>query len=279
MYSNDGRGKHMKKFLFLAFITISIFIIPHKAHAFDITVGATTWYAQSEQYYTQTKSELGVIHDLLIKSNPAFLYGPTLSLRLSNDFNLTFVFLYGTFKTEKNDGSYTSKSIYSRSDSDLALNYRLSEYFKVFIGAKYLSYDITPVKTDLYSFEVKNIDTHTSYGTGLGLSATIPVTGNLFLLGTVSGLYLWGAHKAVISDISGMNPFPPSRNVNLKYNEYGINSTLSLAYYIAPASTVISLGGRLQYLIADYKNNAIYLDSIKFTIYGVTLTATYTFSL
>ncbi|MCL2026454.1 MAG: hypothetical protein FWG92_06585, partial [Leptospirales bacterium] len=76
------------------------------------------------------------------------------------------------------------------------------------------------------------------------------------------------------TDTSGNNP----RSLNLSYNEYGINSTLSLAYYIAQASTVISLGGRLQYLIANYESNAIFLDSIKFAIYGVTLTATYTFS-
>jgi hypothetical protein len=141
---------------------------------------------------------------------------------------------------------------------------------------KYLSYDITPAETDILNFKIENIDTHTSYGTGLGLSVTYPLTENLFVLGTLSGLYLWGADKAVIKDIANGNIM---RSLNIGYNEYGMNSTLSLAYYIAPASTVISLGGRFQYLIADYKNNAIYLDSIKFAIYGVTLTATYTFSL
>jgi hypothetical protein len=95
----------------------------------------------------------------------------------------------------------------------------------------------------------------------------------------LSGLYLWGTDKVTIEELAAGAKTGNNRSLNNSYNEYGINSTLSLAYYIAPASTVISLGGRLQYLIADYKNNAIYLDSIKFTIYGVTLTATYTFSL
>ena len=68
---------------------------------------------------------------------------------------------------------------------------------------------------------------------------------------------------------------------NIKPVRTDMNSftTLSLAYYIAQASTVISLGGRLQYLIANYESNAIFLDSIKFAIYGVTLTATYTFNI
>ena len=263
----------MKKILFLTFIAISIsIIIPHKLYAFDITIGATTWYAQSEQYYTQNKSAW-FMNNTLVKSDPTFLYGPTLAVRFSNNFNLTFVYLFGNFETVKDDGSFKYKSKYRRSDSDLALNYRLGDYFKVFAGMKYLSYDITPGDTDEATFLIKSKDPHSSLGSGLGVSATLPIVGDLFILGTFSGLYLWGADKVAIGDTNGNNP----RSVNLDYNEYGINSTIALAYYIAPASTVISLGGRLQYLIADYKDNAIYLDSIKFTIYGVTLTATYTF--
>ncbi|MCL2155186.1 MAG: hypothetical protein FWH53_05935 [Leptospirales bacterium] len=265
-----------KNLLIKIFIIISIsIIIPHKLYALDITIGATTWYAQSEQFYTQNKTAQ-FMNNTLVKSNPAFLYGPTLSVRFSNDFNFTFVYLFGDFETVKDDGTFKYKSKYRRSDSDLALNYRLGDYFKVFAGMKYLSYDITPADTDFLTFQIKNIDPHTSYGAGLGLSATVPIVGNLFLLGTVSGLYLFGKDKAEITDHNSVaNP----RSVNLNYNEYGANSTLALAYYIAPASTVISLGGRLQYLVADYKDNAIYLYSIKFTIYGVTLTATYTFSI
>ena len=100
-----------------------------------------------------------------------------------SDFNFTFVFLYGTFDTAREDNVISkSKSKYKRSDSDLALNYRLGDYFKVFIGAKYLSYDITPGATDKSTFKIqsKNIDAHTSYGTGLGVSATYPLTENIF---------------------------------------------------------------------------------------------------
>ena len=253
----------MKKNLFYAVIAAAVFLIPCKMYAVDVTLGGTTWLAQSEQHYTQDKSGLGLIHNSLIKSDPAFLYGPTLAVKFSNDFNLTFVFLYGNFDTAKDDGNFESKSKYGRIDSDLALNYRLSQYFKVFAGLKYLSYDITPARTDYWTFDIKNIDAHTSYGAGTGLSATVPVSPvseNLFALATVSGLYLWGAHGVSITDDVGNN----RRSLDLKYNEYGFNSTLSLAYYIAPASVVISLGGRFQYLIADYNKNPICLDSINF---------------
>jgi len=270
-----GKRGHMKKFLFSIFIAL---IVSCRLYALDMTTGVAAWYASSEQYYTQKpQSGSGLVHDSLVKSKPAFLYGPTLSVKLNSDFNITFVFLYGTFDTEKNTGAggLMSKSKYQRSDSDLALNYRLNNYFKVFTGFKLLTYHITPTKYDGMSFRITNMQPHVSYGLGSGLSAAIPLIDNLFCLGTVSGLYLLGADKVQMEELPGNNP----RNLKNKYNEYGINTTLSLAYYIAPASTVISLGGRFQYLKAEYKQNPICLDAITFAIYGVTMTATYTFSL
>jgi hypothetical protein len=274
----------MKKILFTAICMGTIIagtdIVPGgynypSLHALDITVGATTWYAQSEQYYAQKSQGSGLVGNSLIKSNPAFLYGPTLAIRFSSDFNLTFVYLYGTFETAKDTGIWRSKSKYERSDSDLALNYRLGDFFKVFAGIKYLSYDITPADTDYAVFKIKSIDPHTSFGAGVGASVTYPLLDNLFALGTLSVLYLLGSDKVNITDRDGFYP----RSIENSYNEYGINTTASLAYYIAPISTVISLGGRFQFLRTNYKKNAICLDSMDFMIYGVTLTATYTFSI
>ena len=264
--------KHFKLF---AILSISL-IIPCKLYAIDMTVGATTWYAWGEQYNVQT----GSTKNTLLESDPALLYGPALSVKFSDDFNLTFVFLYGKFKAEKNDGSgKIENSKFNRIDSDLALNYRLSNYFKLFVGAKYLSYDIVP-NNDEITFIIKKIDPHTSYGAGLGLSATVPITGNLFGLATLSGLYLFGSDSFVKTEDMWTSP-PVVHNVKIAYNEYGFNSNLSIAYYLTEYSTVISLGGRFQYLLADYKdkNNGVALDYIRFVIYGVTLTATYSFSI
>ena len=242
------------------------------AYALDITAGLTTWYAKGEQHYTQKDSEGN--YNAIIKSDPGFLYGPAVAVKFNDDFNLTFVYLYGKFNAAKGDGS---KADFTRNDSDLALNYKLHNYFKIFAGIKYLSYDIIPVKNNFWgdmTFKVKNMESHTSYGPGLGVSATVPIVGNLFALGTVSGLYLFGKEKVDIDRF-----WDPPKSLEIAYNEYGINSNISVAYYIAEYSTVISLGGRFQYIMADYKGNEIYLSSIKFMIYGVTLTATYTFNI
>jgi len=241
-----------------------------------MTAGATTWYAWGKQYNSQEDNISK--YNTIIDSDPSLLYGPALSVKFNNDFNLTFVFLYGKFESEKSN--------FRRIDSDIALNYRLSNYFKIFIGAKYLSYGVMPIGDNFWGahdFIIKKINTHTSYGTGLVVSATVPITGNLFCLGTVSGLYLLGNEKVDIYKIEIEGPPPvfkyPPQRLKIGYNEYGINTNLSLAYYIADWSTVVSLGGRFQYIIADYKDNDIYLSSVRFMIYGVTLTATYTFSL
>ena len=279
----EGRGIGLhagwQKIIFPAIILALVFfptVFGGNAYAVDITAGATTWYAWGEQYYTQKDPEGNF--NTAVKSDPGFLYGPALSVKFNNDFNLTFVYLYGKFDAKKGDGT---KADFERNDSDLAINYRLNDYFKVFIGAKYLSYDIVPVKDNFFgslSFDVTGMKSHTSYGPGLGVSATIPIAGNIFGLATISGLYLWGKEKINIRDLSDVF-FPVSRTLKIGYNEYGINSNISIAYYIAQASTVISLGGRFQFIMADYKGNEIYLSDIKFMIYGVTLTATYTFGI
>ena len=272
---DTGRGlKIIFLILFVHTFLTATFIDSSKAHASDITVGATTWYAWGEQYYTQ-KDYIGN-YNFVKKTDPSLLYGPVLAVKFNEDFNLTFAFLYGKFNaTEEKDNI---KSEFKRSDSDLALNYKLSDSFKVFVGAKYLSYGVVPIKNNFFggmTFKIKDMDQHTSYGSGLGLSASIPITGNIFGLATVSGLYLWGDEKVEITDIGGANP----KSLKIGYNEYGINSSASIAYYIADWSTVISLGARVQYIMADYKDNEIYLQSVKFLIYGITLTATYTFGI
>ena len=98
----------MKKLLLLSFIAISIgIIIPCKVHAFDISAGATTWFVQGYQS----------CGDLSERSNLSMLYGPVLSAQLSENFNLTFVFLYGVIYYP--DSVY--KDGYKRMDMDLAL--------------------------------------------------------------------------------------------------------------------------------------------------------------
>ena len=76
----------------MAFITICIgIIIPCKVHAADITVGATTFYAWWDL------EQKGHSYN----TDPGFLFGPALAVKFNDDFNLTFVYLYGKFDFEE----------------------------------------------------------------------------------------------------------------------------------------------------------------------------------
>lgn len=219
-------------------------ILKADASAMEISAGATTWYSwwdfKSERSENDTKFD------------PAFLYGPALSFKFTDEYNLTFVFLYGEFDMTE---SGTTREI-SRSDSDLILNYRLNSYFKIFAGGKYMAYEMPDFK-------------HRGIGPGAGISAVLPLGSNFYILGNISGLYLWGEHKQE-DQTEGTRKD--------KYNEYGMNSSLSLAYYIAPASVTLSLGGRYQYFKSDFESSENQ-DDLTHQFYGVTAAATYSFNI
>ena len=292
----------MKKIILLILTITTIcatVIIPHKAYSLDITAGATAWllWGNRNEDLMSDWREPGPANfssrygnNTNYSFDPSFLYGPVISIKFNNDFNLTFVYLYGQLEHKTNYKTTGSPSVpsapyeavykFKRNDSDTALNYRLNDYFKVFIGAKYMRYDIKlsaqytgPV---IQPPEVCNIK-HISYGPGLGLSSTYPLTENIFLLSTLSGFYLFSTGENFLDDgVYGVDPL----DAKINYKEYGFNSTLAIAYYIAPASTVISLGGRLQYFKTDYdRKDVFYINEITNFMYGITLTATYSFSL
>jgi len=253
----------MKKLILLTLAAICcISIITSKLHALDMTVGASTWYAWWEQEAPGQTT----------KFDPTFFYGPVLAVKISDDFNLTFVYLYGVFNYKEGSGSNKVTIKSKRSDVDFALNYKLSNYFKAFAGVKYM-----PYKLEGEEKGSKNTITkaeHSAIGPGLGLSATIPIANNIFGLATLSGFYLWSGEDNDYKDLGDS-----SKNGKTKrdYVRYGFNSTLALAYYIAPASTVVSLGGRLQYYRSDYNTEKGYFANN--TFYGITLTVTYNFSI
>ena len=283
-----------RNFLYISLLVLILTIIPYKAHAIDISVGATTWYTWLEQPFAssfQAEEERGLESK---KSGPGFLYGPVLSVKFSDDFNLTFVYLYGKFDIEK-DNDEDIKHKLKRKDSDIALNYKLNNYFKVFGGLKYIGFNISPDREIVLGVDATGtIDSvkHDGYGPGFGLSATLPIADNIFLLGTVSGFYLWGKESKgfTCESVPPLNT-PMFNKIKADCKDRGINSNLSIAYYIAPASTTISLGGRFQYIKTDkykIKNGSVLTgdfrnyqmpDSSTTKFYGITLTATYSFGI
>jgi len=239
--------------LSLSLLILVSMLIPSKVHAVDISVGATTWYAWMVRDYSEGDGTFKA------KLDPAFFYGPVLSVKLNDDFNFTFIYLYGKFDATMSAPGVDLKLIFKRQDADLALNYKLNNYFKIFAGIKYIGHSMLWVRDE------ETIE-HNGYGPGLGISLTFPITDNVFILGNIGGIYLWGNGKST------------GHGKLANYNESGVNSTLSLAYYIASASTTVSLGGRFQYFKSDYDYSSGTMW-YKNKIYGATLMATYSFSI
>ncbi|MCL1865591.1 MAG: hypothetical protein FWF73_07250 [Spirochaetes bacterium] len=243
----------MKKFLLLTFTAITFtaitftaiisIIVPCKLYAVDISAGAAVWYS----WYKPGGGE---------KVNPAFFYGPALSVKFNDDYNLTFVYSYGEYE-------YNSGRMLKHHDSDIALNYRLNDYCKIFGGIKYRKIIASSNEDSNPPVVLYGIKTD-SIGPGLGFTAAYPLVENTYLIGTGAGLFLWRKSEYDLG-------YGDKDNRN--YTSYGYNLTMSIVYYIAPASTVINLGGRYQCFI-DRKNTAI-----KDTYYGITLTATYSFNI
>lgn len=213
--------------------------------AADLSIGATGWYTawnyKDDNPYAK------------VKYSPTILYGPALSAAFSQDLSMSFIFLYGEFDMEIDNGN---TMWLKRFDSDFALNYRLNGFLKVFAGVKFIG------------FTWPDDGKHMAFGPGAGVSSVIPVADNLFILGNISALYLRGKEEG-----GSTNPYSEPAN------EYGYNASLSLAYYITAASTTISLGGRYQQINIDYINDGVYTYDSVSRFYGVTLTAVYTFSM
>jgi len=218
------------------FLAIAAVVIPARADA-GVSLGFSSWYA-----WWEMKPDSGSTID------PAPLYGPVLGVDFAQRWSLTSVLLMGDY-TAENDSMGVDIE-YRRYDSDTALNYSLSRYFKVFAGFKYMRYDMSIESVD---FEFK----HISYGPGLGIGATIPLSDSLFVIANVSGMYLFGTRKATQAD----------------YYETGINSALGLAYYITPIATTITAGFRYQYFETRTME-----DDTNHHFYGVTLSAVWHFS-
>ena len=231
----------MKNFCFAIFVIISFIVFPlsTSTSAVEISAGVSTWYT----YWKFTDNEN-------MDMKPNFMYGPALSLRLTDNWSIAGVFLYGKFNNEGSD----NPDYLSRYDLDISLNYNFNRYFKIFGGGKILAFTWK---------EDGTTRKHWSAGPGLGIGTTLPITSNIFFLFNVSGTYTKGNHE------NGNKP-------DDKLTETGINTTAAFAYYIASATTSINLGFRYQYIYMNYATEDSNSDE-GMRFYGVTLSAVYTF--
>ena len=217
-----------------------LFLLAFPLSAVDLNLGAATWYSWWEMESDSSKQTI----------DPTFLVGPVVSLGFSEHWNLSMVFLYGRLVMDEDGGN----NDINRLDSDISINYVMNNYLKIFGGIKAMGY-------------YWDQGHHHSLGPALGIGLTIPIYGNYYFLGNISGMYNYGEHQ------DDDNESGNERRSIIR--EYGFNSTVSLAYYIESASTTVSIGGRYQYFRDDYELEQSEDQDLRF--YGITLSVVYSF--
>jgi hypothetical protein len=221
---------------------IALFIaVPAIAPAADMSIGAASWYAW-------WKMEEG---DREQNIDPAILYGPILSIGFAPRWSLSSIFLYGKYEFTDPGGG---KNDINRFDSDTAINFSINKYVKIFGGPKFMGYTQPGFS-------------HLGLGPALGVGLTLPLSESFFVLWNISGAYLWGEH----------NEDDPDGDRSTNYVEPGMNTNLSLAYYIDAISTTITLGYRYQIFGTFYDSDRGTDMTHQFR--GVTLSAVYSFGL
>jgi hypothetical protein len=178
-----------------------VLALPAASQALQVGVGASAWYADWSFESDNGNAEF----------DPAFIYGPILTLGFSPKWALSGVFLYGKFDQTSTGGG---PGEISRFDSDVTLNYSVSQYFKVFAGLKYMG----------YTFDEGD---HTGYGPGFGISIVVPVSDSLFLLGSLSGLYIWGSHNATTIPNQVTTPARPWRTGSPEHRRLSPSATVT----------------------------------------------------
>lgn len=216
-----------------SFILISMLLVSSSLLASDLGIGISGWYADWKMEVPDGPTR---------KMDAVFYIGPSISYQFAQSWSTTLVALFTPLPYEMSDGSSSTTDI-TRYDVDLALNYQLIRYIKVFFGGKYLG----------FTFDDGH---HHGAGPGGGIGFTIPLISNFYFLANASGLYLWGNHK----DQSG----------NKDFTEYGYNLAAQFAYYAASIGLTTSIGYRYQYIKSKYDTNDPVRDTDEHTFKGFT---------
>jgi hypothetical protein len=230
------------------YIILAILFVASTLYAADLGVGISAWYADWEMESNPGNDPINM--------NEVLYIGPSIAYQFSDKWSTTLVALatpqkYKDVQTE-----------YRRYDMDFALNYHVSRYVKVFGGAKYLAF--------VYNNTMNTYNgIHHAVGPGAGISLTIPVLTNFYILANMSGIYIIGNEKT--EDTTG--------TTNNNFYEFGGSSALQIAYYIPSIAITFAVGYRYQYIESHYKNTGSNNSILEHTFKGFTVLLVKSFEL
>jgi hypothetical protein len=272
------------------------------AHAFGIRAGPYVWFAWWFPAFQDwmLKSSLTERQLPRIRKefyfNPSLLYGPVLTFDISNNINISSVFIMGKYRLRATiiESLYNLAYIVShpdigiyKYDLDSTLNISLHKNLKIFLGFKYQNYDYA--KVDLIQVSAPSAcfyghdEVHyNGLSGGMGVGINLALQKNLHIYWNVSVLY----QRPVIRIRQNRYLLLPPNIVPLKkkiipaYNSVGGNLSIALGYHVDPISTTLLLGFRYQFIYTIGKDRRGFnLDKKWDHFDGVTLAAIYSYQM
>ncbi|HPC42604.1 MAG TPA: hypothetical protein PL180_16845 [Spirochaetota bacterium] len=284
----------MKKRIAAIIIALCLVAIPRAGKAAGMGIGMTTWFVWWKPYFTLSPGE-SMSLKRETSNNPSFLYGPVLSFYLPKHVTITTTFLYGEFPIKIDEVNMSLNFIFpqktryliKRYDSDSAITYSFARFFSMYLGFKYTKFkfksnEISALDEIVFYEKIKK--QYDEYAPALGFGFTIPlVEKTLYLLFNGSVIFDFVALQGSTTTLAFMNIMPlevtllPQKPIKQNMYKIGMNSTLSLAYYVDVINTTFSLGFRYQMfkmLNTDSTLN-IKLNKLYDHFYGITAAVIY----
>lgn len=279
----------MKK-VFISLMTVAIMSgiisIPQKAQAADFSAGMYSFYTYWNPAWRSVYTE--------VENDPMLIWGPYLSVTCFQKLSFSVLFLqnftneadssYSLNGTTLTNGTYklAVDTTIDRNELDLSAGYKVTPAFNLYIGCKFLFYNMGAngdqnVSLDsAYSYTLVDNDISSmghDIGAAAGASYTIPISGNLsFSAGNT--VILFFSQIDLITTEAEMSDTAVSRKANsYGYKSIGDNITGTFSYYVLSLSTTFSVGGRFQVIKHFPDGDAPSLANDYF--YGITLSVLY----
>jgi hypothetical protein len=254
---------------------------PFTPHALDAILGVKSGYFVWRPYFVDMEGS--GIED--VDEGTGFLYGPVVSLGLTDKLSFSFVGLYGKQSTywDMNNTKMelgTTDAIatgtvwaeMTRLDLDSALNYDVFENLKIFVGYKYqyneIHYQQTFLMTELDSgFDYDSVINQRAvfdcpaHGPALGVGLTKTLGSNFFAGANLSAIYMMSKfhfqhidtsiYSATVIGQIDLSPFTiEAEDISYDTHQMGLNTEVSMGMSVDPI--VVTLGASFQWMRIEF---------------------------
>ena len=288
----------------VVFMSICVLFSPTLSRAAGIGMGFTTWYSWWTPYWANHKPgyQLPIMplssyyqpdNSFKINIRPNCMYGPVVSLFITDSFDIQSRFLYGHYTAQKKEQgvlNYLLKdhiSLIKRYDTDVLFRYRLHQMVSVNAGFAYshIAHEILGLSVNYFGYfaagRVSTRNRFNEYVPFAGLGVSIPVIRNTLAINIDANFIYCFASEQRRKFLLGRTEFtsditviPPYTTVQ-KIKKLGVDAKCDLAYRVPRIPMDISAGFRYRMykrLIVERKKELEYEHQ-----YGVTAGVAYRF--